>query len=465
MSLAPMSPSGSAPDEARLFLEAHPDIEAIDIVLTDANGVGRGKIIRRHELMAVYENGRHLPVSIMGLDITGEDVHETGLIWDAGDGDMRAWPIPGTLARLHGTNPPRGQVLLSLFHLDGAPMTSDPRHALKRQVDALAARGLVPAGAFELEFFLLANERDAEGRVRPARAVLDGRASSKTEVYSVDHLLGMEPLFADIYAAARLEDIPAETVISEYAPGQYELTLNYRTDVLQAADDLIRLKRIVRGQARRHGVTACFMAKPIADYAGSGMHFHVSLRDGSGVNVFAEAVEGEWKPELRHALGGLISTMGESMLVFAPHANSWRRFTAQSYAPVSPSWGINNRSVALRIPAGSVKARRIEHRPSGVDANPYLVAATVLAGIAHGLDNAIDPGAETTGNGYAAEVPEDVIPRDWRSAIKAAKASRFLKDALGSDMHRTLCAIKAAEHLRVARTIPDVDYNLYLHEV
>ncbi|NJR13401.1 MAG: glutamine synthetase, partial [Phyllobacteriaceae bacterium] len=286
---------------------------------------------------------------------------------------------------------------------------------------------------------------------------------------SVDHLLGMEPLFANIYADARAQGLPAETVISEYAPGQYELTLNYRTDVLTAADDLIRLKRIVRNQARRHGVTACFMAKPIADYAGSGMHFHVSLRDSAGTNVFAETVEGQWNPPIRHALGGMIATMGESMLVFAPHANSWRRFTAQSYAPVSPSWGVNNRSVALRIPAGPLKARRIEHRPAGVDANPYLVAATVLAALRHGLENQIDPGDETTGNGYAdqasGDVPEDVIPRDWRSAIRAAQGSDFLKLALGEDMHRTFCAIKQAEYLRVARTIPDVDYALYLHEV
>src|SRR5690606_31980154 len=258
------------------------------------------------------------------------------------------------------------------YHLDGAPMTSDPRHALARQVERLAAKGLHPAGAFELEFFLLANERDADGKVQPARAVLDGRASGKTEVYSVDHLHGMEPLFSDVYAAAKAQGIPAETVISEYAPGQYELTLNYRTDVLRAADDLVMLKRIVRAQARRHGVTACFMAKPIEKYAGSGMHFHVSLADAAGRNVFAEKDGEGWKPELLHALGGLATTMAESMLVFAPHANSWRRFVSQSYAPVAPTWGVNNRSVALRVPAGEARARRIEHRPSGVDANPYL---------------------------------------------------------------------------------------------
>ncbi|TIV88205.1 MAG: glutamine synthetase, partial [Mesorhizobium sp.] len=111
---------------------------------------------------------------------------------------------------------------------------------------------------------------------------------------------------------AKAQGIPAETVISEYAPGQYELTLNYRKDVMRAADDLVMLKRLVRAQARRHGVTACFMAKPIESYAGSGMHFHVSLQDDAGRNVFTEATGEKWSPKLLNALGGLIHTMAES---------------------------------------------------------------------------------------------------------------------------------------------------------
>ena len=459
------SPSGSIIAEAEAFLAAHPEIDAFDIVLTDANGIGRGKIIRRHELLSFYKGGRHLPISILGLDICGEDVHDTGLIWDQGDGDRRAWPIPGTLTALQATTPPRGEVLMAVYDLDGAAMTSDPRHAMQRQVDLLAADGLYPAGAFELEFFLLENTRGADGKMVPARDVLDGRANRKTDVYSVDQLHGMLPLFNDVYAGAKLAGIKAETLISEFAPGQYELTLHYRENIMQAADDLIRLKRIVRMQARAHGVTACFMAKPNEDYAGSGMHLHVSMLDKAGSNVFVEAVEGLYSSAILHALGGLRATMGESMLIFAPHANSWRRFASQSYAPVSPTWGVNNRSVALRIPAGDIKARRIEHRPSGVDANPYLVGATVLAGIRHGMRNKIDPGPETTGNGYEDGQDAPAIPVDWRSAIEAARGSAFLADALGADMHRTFVAIKAAEYARVQRTVSEVDFDLYLYTV
>ncbi|MCU0905672.1 MAG: glutamine synthetase family protein [Tabrizicola sp.] len=421
------SPSGSTAAEAEAFLDAHPQIEAFDIILHDANGIGRGKIIRRHELLSFYNNGRHLPISILGLDICGE-------------------------------------VFMSMYMLDGAPMTSDPRHALQRQVDLMAAEGLHPAGAFELEFFLLDPERGPDGKMQPARDVLDRRKSAKTEVYSVDHLHGMLPLFSDIYAGAEKAGIKAETLISEYAPGQYELTLHYRENVMQAADDLMRLKRIVRAQARAHGVVACFMAKPNENYAGSGMHFHVSLLDDNGKNVFIEKDEGKWNPTILHALGGLKQTMAESMLVFAPHANSWRRFASQSYAPVSPTWGVNNRSVALRIPAGDIKARRIEHRPAGVDANPYLVATTVLAGVRKGMKDRIDPGPETTGNGYEDE-GSAAIPTDWKSAIDAAKQSTFLQDALGEDMHRTFTAIMAAEYARVMRTVSEVDFDLYLHTV
>jgi glutamine synthetase len=459
------SPSGSSVEEAQAFLDAHPEIEAFDIVLTDVNGVGRGKIIRRHELLPLYVGGRHMPISILGLDITGEDVHETGLIWDSGDGDLRAWPIPGALTPLHATSPARGQVLMSMHYLDGTPMTSDPRHALARQVAAFETRGLKPAAAFELEFFLLANERDAQGRVQPANAVLDGRKSGKTEVYSVDHLHGMEPLFSDIYASAIAQGVPAETMISEYAPGQYELTLDYRKDVLRAADDLVLLKRLVRAAARRHGVTACFMAKPFERAAGSGMHVHISMPDSNGKNIFAEEKAGKWNAPLLHALGGLLTTMPESMLVFAPHANSWRRFVAQSYAPLAPNWGVNNRSVALRVPAGDMKSRRIEHRVAGVDTNPYLVATTILASIARGFDEKSDPGPETTGNGYKNAPVQADAPADWRTAIEAAKASNFLKAAFGEDLHKTFTAIKQAEYMRVARTVGELDYHLYLHEV
>ncbi len=452
--------------EAEAFLASHPNIEAIDLVLTDANGVARGKIIRRHELAAIYAQGRHFPISILGLDILGEDVEETGLVWQQGDADRRAWPIAGSLRALTGSTPPRGEVLVQLYEMDGSPMLADPRHALARQIAALAVMGLRPAGAFELEFYLLDPELGPDGSVQPARDVLDGRGGAATDVYSVDRLHGMLPLFDDIYAQCRAAGISAETMISEYGRGQFELTLHYRSDMLAAADDLIRLKRIVRAAARAHGVVACFMAKPHAQMAGSGMHMHVSLANAAGENVFSERAGADptSAPVLRQAVAGMAAHMGDSMLVFAPHANSWRRFAANSYAPVAPTWGVNNRSVALRVPAGDARARRIEHRPSGVDANPYLVATLVLAALREGIAQGMQPSAPVTGNGYeTAGAQAAQMPADWRSAIVAAEGSDFVKSALGPDLHRAFIAIKWAEYARMARHVSAMDLDHYLH--
>lgn len=450
--------------EAEEFLAQHPEIQSFDLVLTDANGAARGKIIRRHELLGLYQSGRHLPISILGLDILGEDVDGTGLVWDQGDADRRAWPIAGNLRALHATTPPRGEVLVQLYELDGAPMLADPRHALARQIAALAKLGLHPAGAFELEFYLLDPQLGPDGAVRPASDALDGRTGAQTDVYSVDSLHGMLPIFDQIYADCAAAGIRAETMISEYGRGQYELTLHYRDNLLRAADDLIRLKRIVRAAARAHGALACFMAKPHSEMAGSGMHLHVSLRDDQGRNIFCEAAgqDPASAPALRHAIAGMAAHMGESMLVFAPHANSWRRFAAESYAPVAPNWGVNNRSVALRIPAGDAAARRIEHRPSGVDANPYLVATAVLAALHQGITQRLQPAAPVSGNGYA-DAHSANMPADWRSAIVAAQQSDFLKSALGPDLHRAFVAIKWAEYARMARHVSAMDLAHYLH--
>ena len=456
-------PSGARIAEAEEFLARHPDIEAIDIVIVDPNGIGRGKMIRRHELLSLYRAGRHLPTSILGLDVTGEDVEETGLVWHNGDGDQVVWPVPGTLKPLTWTSPPRGQVMVSMYDLEGVPSAADPRHALVRQLALLKKRGLHPAGAFELEFFLFAGERGPDGMLRAAPATLDGRPSNGTQVYGLEELDGMQGLFGDIYAAAAAQDLPLESLISEYAPGQYELTLHYRTDFARAADDLVILKRLVRGVARRHGITACFMAKPLPSYAGSGMHLHMSLVDEQGTNVYSETTPGHLTDTLRHSVGGLLATMADSMIIFAPHANSWRRFAAKSYAPVAPNWGVNNRSVAIRVPAGNVGARRFEHRVAGVDANPYLVGATILSGLRSGLEHGLDPGTPVTGNGYeSVDRSKITIPRDWRSAIDLARASDFLRQALGETLHRSYVAIKEAEFFRVASEVSEIDYRLYL---
>jgi len=442
--------------EAEAFLAAHPEIGAFDLVLIDINGIARGKIIRRHELMPIFRSGRHLPGSILGLDVCGEDVEETGLVWSDGDADRRAWPVSGSLVPLPWTNPPRGEVRLALFELDGTPMAADPRHALARRDAMLKAEGFHPVLAYELEFYLLDRERDTAGNFQPLRLPLTGERPEGIQVYGVSELDRLEPFIDAVYTAAEAQKLPVETMISEYAQGQFELTLRHGP-ALRAADDLVMLKRLLRAVAVRHGMMACFMAKPFAGRAGSGMHVHASLADETGENLFADR-GGELSPMLTQAVAGLLETMEESMLVFAPHLNSWRRFSAQSYAPTTPTWGTNNRSVAVRIPAGTAAGRHLEQRAAGIDANPYLVGATVLAAMQRGIAAKAHPGPQTTA--YA-EGRDDQLPPDWRNAIQTAASSVFLKEALGERMHFVLLALKRAEYRRFATEITALERAIY----
>ncbi len=241
----------------------------------------------------------------------------------------------------------------------------------------------------------------------------------------------MSPLFADVYAGAKALNIPLETLISEYAPGQFEFTLRYG-DLMSAADHLIMTKRLIRAVARRHQAEACFMAKPFGQTAGSGMHLHISLADAAGKNLFGDDGSGPFSPLMLQSIAGIQSTLAETMAVLAPFANSWRRFASSIYSPVSIDWGVNNRTVALRIPNTSGKARHFEHRVAGVDANPYLVAAVTLAGCLKGIAEKADPGAPVTGNGYEGRAGKPSgLPREWLTAIELCEASAFVKKALG----------------------------------
>lgn len=457
-------------EELKEFLGRNPDIEAVQLFITDPSGVARGKTASVGELERLYLQGRPVAGSILGLDITGTDVDATGLVWDTGDADLICRPVAGTLARAPWLSRPTAQVMLSMYALGGEPAPADPRHVLARAISRLQARDMRPVLAVELEFYVL-RESDAA----PAGSIT--RDCGRIEAYSLARLEELAPVFDEVYAAARVQGLPAETLMSEYAPGQFEITLTHRDDALRAVDEAVMLKRLLRGVAARHGLIVTFMAKPFVDLAGSGMHLHLSLAGegdgggagaagGSGRNLFASE-DPAGTPLLRHAIGGLKSTMAESLLVFAPNGNSYRRFRSQSYAPIAASWGVNNRSVSLRIPVGPPASRHVEHRIAGADANPYLAAATVLAGIERGIAQKLDPGPPVTGNGYRQGAgPESAgareLPQTWQEAIDRAAGSNFLSDALGEGFLKVFLAIKRQECDRFSAEVTELDRAWYL---
>lgn len=452
MKFAPIS-------EAEAFLAAHPQVQAIELFILDACGVPRGKLLRREELLAIYQQGRPLPSSILGLTIRGEDVDSTGLVWDVADADCWAFPLPGSLCIQTWRAQPTAQVQVSMHPQQGLPAcVADPRHVLQRQIERLHAEGFHPVMAVELEFYLLDLQRDSQGRPQPAR-LANGQRPSSPQVYGVLELEQLAPFLDDVYAACIAQGIPARTAISEYAPGQVEITLEHRFDALQALDEAVRYKRLVRGVALKHGMQACFMAKPLANAAGCGMHIHASLADAKGQNLFASDCP-TGTPLLRHAIAGLLDTLEAGLAIFCPNANSFRRFQANSYAPLAKTWGVNNRTVSMRIPGGAAASRHVEHRICGADANPYLAASVLLAGMLHGIQQHLDPGAPIQGNGYLQT--QDTLTTDWLTALNHFEHSAWVREALGADFHRIYLAIKREEYAQFMGEVGEQDWRWYL---
>ncbi len=445
--------------EAEQFLAAHPEVRLFELILIDANGVPRGKLLHRDELLAIYKTGRPLPSSILALSIQGEDVEASGLVWEVADADCWTYPLPGSLQLQPWRTQPTGQVQVSMHPSQGLPAApADPRHVLVNVIERLKADGYHPVMAVELEFYLLDQQADANGRPQPARQ-MNGVRPQAPQVYGVSELEQQQAFLDDLYAACEVQGLPVRTAISEYAPGQLELTLEHRFDALQAVDEGVRYKRLVKGVANKYGLQACFMAKPFGDQAGSGMHLHVSLADAEGNNLYASE-DPEGTPLLKHSIGGMMSTLLDSLAIFCPNANSFRRFQANSYAPLAKSWGVNNRTVSFRVPGGPAISRHIEHRICGADANPYLAAAAVLAGIHQGIAQQIDPGPAIQGNGYAQAT--EFLPTDWHTALLALEQSSWAKSALGENFLKVFLAIKRHEYHAFMGEVGEQDWRWYL---
>jgi glutamine synthetase len=444
--------------DAQAFLAANPSVAFIDILYNPMSGPARGKRIRPHELLTVYGHGRYLPGSITVVDMMGADCEETGLVWEDGDADRLAKPAPNTLFMAPWLGDDVAQCVLSLYELDGAASDLDPRHVLQRVIDRFTADGLTPDVACELEFYLCDQRYDGQPASLPSSPIT-GHTPKGHEVYGLRELDDHMPYLRDLYDAAAAQGLPIEAMISEFAPGQLEIGLEHRADALRVADEAMMFKRLVKGCAVPHGVEATFMAKPFEGRAGNGQHLHVSVLDKDGNNIFASD-KPEGTPELAHAIAGMQQLLPAGMAIFAPNQNSYRRFVGNSYAPVAATWGVNNRTVGLRVTAGPPKSRHVEHRVSGADANSYLALAAMLAGVHYGLTNKLDPGPAIVGDGYAqADKAPVKLPKHWYAAVDAFEASDVLKDYLGARFHAMYTIVKRTEQDRYNAHVPIADYE------
>jgi glutamine synthetase len=402
------------------WLRDHPEIRSVRTVVADLNGQARGKRVPARFAGKVMSEGSRMPISVLNVDIWGDDIEDSPLVFASGDADGVLRPTERGYLPMPWLGPEAALLPMWMFTEDGAPFSGDPRHALAAVLDRYKALGWTPVVATELEFYLVA---DSGSDLRPPMSPRSGKRRLGGEVLSLRALDAFDDFFNQLYDACEAMDIPAETAISEAGMGQYEINLVHTDDALKAADDSWLFKLLVKGLARKHGFAASFMAKPYAEYAGTGMHTHFSVLDRDGQNIFDDGGP-DGTDMLRSAIAGCMAAMPASTLVFAPHGNSYERFEPGAHAPTGVSWAYENRTAAIRVPAGNHKARRIEHRVAGGDINPYLMLSMVLGAALVGLEDKMTAPAPITGDAYSTPgLPQ--LPTTWDAAISA-----FEKDAL-----------------------------------
>ncbi|WP_136069085.1 glutamine synthetase family protein [Modicisalibacter radicis] len=449
------SPSHAVHDAERL--NGHAASQRIDVLCVDMNGIPRGKWVPAAQLDKVLAGQVRLPLSTQSLDIWGEDNDAlTGLSQSIGDPDGVCRADERTLSPLPWAN--GHQVLATLHDLDGTPSFMDPRAILSAVTERFRKHGWTPVVAIELEFYLLdASERQAL-RLMPPASLCPGGVPRGQQLYEMDAMESLSEVLGTIRAFAEAQQIPADTLIAEFGPGQYEVNLWHRPDALAAADDALCFKRLVAQAAKRHGLASTFMAKPYTEQAGSGMHLHISVIDDAGNNVLDEA---NGAGHLETAIGGVMSSLLDAQAILAPHANSYRRFQPDCFAPIECNWGRDHRGAAVRVPEWRGSGARLEHRVAGADANPYLVAAALLGGVLQGLEQRIVPPPAIEDEASSPQRPE-CLTHDWLAAIERFAVSPAMADIFGAEYRDLYAKVKRHEAQRTLAMVTDIDRQIYL---
>lgn len=439
------------------FLQDNPDIEIFEVILHDLNGIHRGKWLPREQIAKVFNGGYKMPQNTCSLDAWGRDLEE--LVQESGDADGVCTADPETLARVPWADKPSAQVIVSMGSFGGdEPYGGDPRMVLQSVLDRYAKLGLRPVVASEMEFHLFELDRDKFGEPQHSQRALNGSPALGGQTYGMDIMRETAPLMDAITEAAKLQNLPVDTLITEFGPSQFEINLNHQDCAMRACDQGSMLKRAIRNVARSHNKVASFMAKPFAEQVGNGMHIHFSLVDADGQNVFDNGTDAG-SELLGHAVAGCLATMADSMAIFAPNINSYRRMVPGCYAPLAPNWGYENRTTAIRIPGGDNRAIRIEHRVAGADANVYLTVAAMLAGALYGIENKMAAPQAVVGD--AGDVKAE-LPHFWQDALEAFEQSDFIGEYLGTELQKTFVLSKRKEKQEFDSRVTLLEYDAYL---
>ncbi len=411
-------------------------MKTIRLVFADLNGAMKGKMI---PLDQFDEQARYgMPRSVLLQDIEGEENNTIdGFTPESGDKDMILRPDFQTRTAAPG-NEAMEQVIVDVLDDDGSELPFAPRAILKRAADRAAAMGYEIRVATELEFYLLKNdgslydERELEQPYGDMNA-LDKLGNLLNQLMEGTATIGLKP----------------ESVLAETGPGQMEINVR-PSSLVDMADRTMYFKQMIREVARSNGLQATFLAKPFAQHSGSGCHVHLSLwRDGR--NMF------DVQPDLLEAFAAGNARYGHELYAFfAPGPNSYRRVQlSHGYVPTSMSFGDDDRRVALRQ-VGEGDSRRLEHRVSGADANPYLLLACLVQAGLSGIEQSLQFDSPEIQNAVSTVFP-DSLPQ----ALNEVSRSAFATEQLGQGFVHAFCAVKHQEWSKFQAQLTTWEHTTY----
>jgi glutamine synthetase len=393
----------------------------------DIDGVWRGKYISPEKFFSSLGGNLGFCDVVFGWDLADslyDNANVTG--WHTGYPDIRA-RIDARTRRIIPWEPDVAAFLLDFVNSDGSPYQPSPRQLLQKIARRAEEMGFRPKFGAEYEYFIF---RETPQSLREKGFAQLTPLTPGMFGYSWLRSSANAPLVHAILDGCQEFGIEIEGMHTETGPGVYETAIRY-DDLEAAADKAVLFKTAVKEICTRHGLIACFMAKWNPGLPGCSGHVHQSLWSSDGSkNLFYESQAPDHTSRtLRHYVGGQIQLMPELTALYWPTINSYKRSVENTWAPTSATWGVENRTTALRVIADSAKSARVEYRQLGADMNPYVGMAVSLAAGLWGVENEVEPPPPCVGNAYEADAPP--LPRSLKDAVALLRASPRAAELLG----------------------------------
>jgi glutamine synthetase len=441
--------------DARTIIEER-KLDHVKLGVFDIDGILRGKYLHRDKFFSALENGFGFCDVVLGWDSNDQlydNVTFTG--WHTAYPDAQCRIVPASCRAL----PLEGDMLFFLAEFAGPAEALCPRGLLKRVLARAADMGYAASASCEYEFFLFeetphsAREKDYK-RLRTVTPGYFGYSVLRSSVHA--------GFYADLLALCRDMRFPLEGLHTETGPGVLEAAIQY-ADALEGADRAALFKTFVKVLAQQRGWMATFMAKWSRDWPGQSGHLHVSLKDRQGRPAFHDAGKPHHMSDvMRWFIGGQQALLPELLAMVAATVNSYTRLIPGFWAPTDATWGIDNRTCALRAIPGSPQSQRVEYRIAAADINPYVALAAALGSGLWGIEHRIEPDAPVAGNAYAQTYPPDrQLPRTLWGAAQRLKGSAAARALFGAPFVDHYAATREWEEREFRKAITDWELARY----